>query len=350
MQLLYSSISDFLITIGCISLLRPLAIRIGLVDTPHGRKQHSGHVPLIGGIAMLLGFLFALLTLPVSLQPYRSFIAGSALLVFVGVLDDFHELSAKARFVAQALSALIMVLWGKVALHNLGNLLFLGDIHLGFFSIPITIIAVIGIINAVNMTDGVDGLAGGLALIELAALLFLAKEDEVGTQIKILALTIAGLIGFLWFNFRFPWRKQALVFMGDAGSMFLGFTLVWFLVDLSQGQHKLVAPAVMLWIMALPLFDIIGVMLRRLQKRQSVFSPDREHLHYLLKDVGFTTPQVTLTLCGIAAIFALVGILFDKMQIAEGVIFFSFLIMFGIYLWSLRYLRNKINNNKVLPA
>src|SRR5262245_59089903 len=155
MQVLYSSISNFIITIGCISLLRPLAVRINLVDAPHGRKQHEGHVPLIGGIAMFLGVLFALLTLSISLQPLRGFIAGCALLVFIGVLDDFHELSARARLVAQAAAGLIMVLWGKVALHSLGNLLFLGDIHLGWFSLPITVLAVIGIINAVNMTDGV---------------------------------------------------------------------------------------------------------------------------------------------------------------------------------------------------
>ncbi len=294
----------FMITFACLYLLQSLAIRIGLVDAPHGRKQHQGHVPLIGGIAIFLGFLFALLTLPVSLQPYRSFIAGCALLVFIGVLDDFHELSARARLVAQTVAGLIMVLWGKVALQSVGNLLFLDSIHLGIFSLPITVFAVIGIINAVNMTDGIDGLAGGLALIELSALAFLAIHGGATGQAIILLLIIASLLAFLWFNIRFPWRKQALVFMGDAGSMLLGFTLVWFLVDFSQGQHKLLAPAAMLWIMAVPLFDISGVIIRRLQKRQSPFLPDREHLHYLLKDAGLSITQVTLIIWGAALIFA----------------------------------------------
>lgn len=335
----------FITTFICLWLLQPLAIRIGLVDSPRGRKQHEGHVPLIGGIAIFLGFLFSLLTLSISLLPFRSFIAGCALLVFIGVLDDFHELSARARFVAQAVAGLIMVLWGKVTLHSFGNLVFLGNLHLGILSLPITVLAVIGIINAVNMTDGIDGLAGGLAFIELAALLFLAIHSSATTEATIIMLIMASLLAFLWFNVRFPWRKRALVFMGDAGSMLLGFTLVWFLVDLSQGHNKLIAPASMLWIMAIPLFDIIGVMIRRLQKRQSVFLPDREHLHYLLKDLGFTTSQVTLTLWIAALIFAVIGIALAKLHISESIIFLGFLITFAIYLWCLSYLRNKIGNN-----
>ncbi len=330
----------FIATFACLWLLQPLAIRIGLVDAPRGRKQHQGHIPLIGGIAMFLGFLFSLLTLSISLLPYRSFIAACALLVFVGVLDDFHELSARARLVAQAAAGLIMVLWGQISLHSFGNLLFIGNLHLGMLSLPVTLIAVIGVINAVNMTDGVDGLAGGVTLIELATLLFLAIQGNVFNDAVILLLIMASLLAFLWFNFRFPWRKQALVFMGDAGSMFLGLALVWFSVDLSQGHHYLAAPAVMLWILAIPLFDTTGVIIRRLQKRQPVFSPDREHLHYLLKDAGFTTLQVTLILYITALILAGIGVLLNKLHIAEGIIFVSFLFMFGIYLLVLRYLRN----------
>lgn len=340
---LISPATAFLTAVVCLRMLQPLAVKIGLVDTPRGRKQHEGHIPLIGGIAMFLGFLFGLLTLDISLLAYRGFIAGAALLVFVGVLDDFHELSARARFIAQTVAGLMMVLWGKVALHSFGNLFFFGNISLGILSAPVTVIAVIGIINAINMTDGVDGLAGGLTLIAFSALAWLALEAGAIVSATVLSLIAASLLAFLCFNYRFPWRRRALIFMGDAGSMFLGFALVWFLVELSQGRHRLLAPAAMLWIIALPLFDIIGVIIRRLQTRRSVFSPDREHLHYLLKDAGLTTLQVTLIMHGAALALAVTGIFLSKAHIAEGIIFLGFLCVFAVYLFVLSYLRKNLN-------
>ena len=142
----------FCITVFCILLLRPLALRLGLIDTPDIRKQHQGNIPLIGGLAMLMGLLVGLLTLPISLQKYRSFIAGSALLVFVGLLDDFQELSAKSRFFAQIVAVLLMIFWGKNYIAHLGNLIFLKDIYLGhYISLIVTLIAGLGIINAINI-------------------------------------------------------------------------------------------------------------------------------------------------------------------------------------------------------
>lgn len=109
---LFSASIAFFVTLLCIFLLKPLALRLGLVDVPNDRKHHQYHTPLIGGLAMFMGFLAALLTLPISLQHYRSFIAGSALLVFVGLLDDFHELSPRSRFFAQIFALLLMYFWG----------------------------------------------------------------------------------------------------------------------------------------------------------------------------------------------------------------------------------------------
>src|SRR5690349_200444 len=113
---LLANLVAFFTTIGCIWLLRPLAIRLDLVDSPGGRKQHAGHIPLVGGLAMFLGFLFSLLTLPISLTDYRPLLAGCSLLVFIGILDDFHELPARARFAAQIAAALLMTAWGNVSI------------------------------------------------------------------------------------------------------------------------------------------------------------------------------------------------------------------------------------------
>ena len=172
---LFSASVVFVISCMGIFLLKPLALRLGLMDTPNNRKQHQGDVPLIGGLAMMMGVLVGLLTLPISLQHYRSFIAGSALLVFVGLLDDFHELSPKSRFFVQLASVFLIVFWGKLQITYLGYLVFYKDILLGHYtSLWVTIIAGLGIINAINMVDGVDGLAASLVLVELILLIYCA--------------------------------------------------------------------------------------------------------------------------------------------------------------------------------
>jgi len=226
---------------------------------------------------MFMGFFVALLTLPISLQHYRSFIAGSILLVFVGLLDDLHELSPRSRFLAQIFSLLLMFFWGQIKLTYLGNLFFYKAQGLGFCSLPVSVIAGLGIINAINMVDGMDGLAGSLVLVELILLFYCAVISGQLPSAYLLFLMMVVVVAFLWLNFQIPGRSHAKVFMGDAGSMFLGFTLVWFLIELSQIGAHAITPVTMLWIMALPLFDTTAVMLYRLSKKRSLFSSDRQH-------------------------------------------------------------------------
>jgi UDP-GlcNAc:undecaprenyl-phosphate/decaprenyl-phosphate GlcNAc-1-phosphate transferase len=335
----------FCITLLCIFLLKPLALRLGLIDTPNSRKQHQGNIPLIGGLAMFMGFVLALLTLPISLQHYRSFIAGAALLVFTGLLDDFRELSPRSRFLAQIFALLLMFFWGGVKLTHFGNLIFYKTISLGVCSLPITIIAGLGIINAINMTDGIDGLAGTLVSIELFFLIFCALIIGQFLAAYILLVMGATLLAFLWLNFRFPSRAHAQVFMGDAGSMFLGFVLVWFLIELSQGASA-ITPVTMLWIMAVPLYDTTVVMLYRAIKKRSIFSSDREHCHYLLAELNFSDAKISLILGSINLICAMVGLLAYYNDLAEGMMFIGFLMLFVLYFISIIYLRYKLDRKK----
>lgn len=331
----------FFITFCFTYLLFPLAKRLGLVDMPGGRKRHQGEIPLIGGITMFIGFSFAILTLDTSMREFRAFFASSLLLIIIGVLDDFRELSARARFVAQIVAALIVTLWGNNVLYDLGNILFMGDIHLSYWGILVTIIAIVGVINAVNMTDGLDGLAATLTLSELSMLSILAKLDHQIVSMHILLIIICVLFAFLIFNFPFPkLRKQAYIFMGDAGSMFLGFTLAWFLVSLSQGAHPAAKPVTMLWIMALPLFDATYVIIDRIRKRQSPFHANHDHLHYVLSQLGFDNLQIVLIISGVSLLLGIGGIMAGIEGVSEGVIFFSFLFLFVIY-WILMHIMSK---------
>lgn len=337
----FPTLVTFFITFFCIILLKSLALRIGLIDTPSNRKQHQGNIPLIGGLAMLMGLLVGLLTLPISLQHYRSFIAGAALLVFIGLLDDFHELSPKSRFFAQILAVLLMIFWGHVHIIHLGNLIYYKDIFLGYYSsLVVTIIAALGIINAINMLDGVDGLAANLVLVELALLIYCAVYTGQFLSVHILLLLMASVVAFLWFNFPLPGRLHAQVFMGDAGSLFLGFSLVWFLISLTQGGLKSITPVTMLWIMAIPLFDTTSVMLYRLRKGRSVFCSDRHHIHHILLALSFSPLQINILLGGTNFVLGLIGLIIFHYQLKESLVFFSFLIIFAIYFFGSSYLRN----------
>ena len=336
----------FCITVFCILLLRPLALRLGLIDAPDIRKQHQGNIPLIGGLAMLMGLLAGLLTLPISLQNYRSFIAGLALLVFVGFLDDFQELSAKSRFFAQIVAVLLMIFWGKNYISHLGNLIFSKDIHLGhYISLIVTLIAGLGIINAINMIDGVDGLAGTLVLVELILLIGCAIITQHFSATMLLLLLAVSVLGFLCFNFPFPGRANAQIFMGDAGSMLLGFALVWFLIELSQSIFRPITPVTMCWIMSVPLFDATAVMLYRLIKGQSVVFSDRQHGHHLLLALNFSPLQINLLFGCANFVLGLVGLCAFYYQFNESMMFIGFLMLFIIYFLTVNYCRKLLIKN-----
>lgn len=335
---LFSLVVAFSVTILSILMLKPLALRVNLVDTPGGRKKHQGQIPLIGGLAMFIGLFFSLLTLHLSLSEFRSFIAASGLLMTTGLLDDFHELSPRARFLLQILAALLMTAWGGIIVDHLGDLFYLGNIVLGNWGLPFTVIAIVGVINAVNMTDGVDGLAGSLALVECALFGYLALSADLIIDSHIILLVVSVLIAFLLFNF--PSQKRPLnatIFMGDAGSMVLGFILVWFAVRLSQQSVDAAQPVTMLWILAIPLWDMCAVMIFRLSKLRSPFAPDRNHFHHLLLYRGLSSRQITLIISAMALILGCLGIFMERIGIIEGVRFDLFILLFVFYLLIVKY-------------
>tara|TARA_B100000989_G_scaffold299034_1_gene292277 strand:- start:7041 stop:8105 length:1065 start_codon:yes stop_codon:yes gene_type:complete len=330
--LLVAASVAFLVTLGFLHLLAPVAQHLNLVDKPGGRKQHEGSIPLIGGMAMFLGFAFAALTLPISLANYRSYLAATALLVIIGVLDDFHELRPRYRLYTQIIAGLLMAIWGGNLLYDLGDLVFLGNIHLGWFAVPFTVVAVVGTINAVNMTDGVDGLASGLCVIQFAMMAILAMIAQLLQPAHILWVIIAGSLGFVALNFPLPGRKQASVFMGDSGSMFLGFTVTWFLVELSQQPQQAFAPVTILWILAVPIFDITTVTIKRIRNKQSPFKASRDHIHHILLAMGCSRRLTTWLILFMAIILAASGALGYLFQIADGIMFLSLIIVYLIYL------------------
>jgi len=320
-----------------IYFLQPRAVHIGVVDKPGDRAIHDGHTPLIVCISIFSGFVLTCLLLDLPLSTLGTFFAASFILVFIGVLDDFHELSTRARFVAQIIAALLMAMWGGLVLWDFGDRSFVGIIELGMFAVPITVFCTVGVINALNMSDGLDGLAGGLCSVTLAAMAYLAWQANRLDDLHVLLVLLAAVVGFLVLNVRTPWRKRAGVFMGDAGSMFLGFALVWFLIGLSQGEQRAFTPVTALWIFALPLLDTGCTMLRRIRKGQSPFQADREHFHHILQLAGYTVAQSVAIMWSIAVLLAVIGVVGYQLGVADGVMFYGFLVLSGCYYWGMTH-------------
>jgi UDP-GlcNAc:undecaprenyl-phosphate GlcNAc-1-phosphate transferase len=178
------------------------------------------------------------------------------------------------------------------------------------------------------MLDGVDGLVGTVALCQLALILFLSYQSGILLDTQVIWILIAAILGYLWFNFPLPGRKHAKVFMGDAGSMFLGFALVWFSIYLSQPPHRVASPTTFLWILIVPLFDITGVICRRLLHKKSPIRPDREHIHHLLEALGFSKFWTVIFLGLITLIFGGLAIAAYHYKINAGIVFLVFLLLF----------------------
>ena len=338
---LYALISaSALFTIIFITTLRSVSTKINLVDKASHRKLHTGEIPLIGGISIFLGFIFSLLLSPIFLGEYRILFAVCIVIIIIGCLDDLHELSSTTKFVIEILLGFICIFWGKIELLSLGDIVFLGEIQLGLLSLPFTIFCIIGIVNSINMLDGSDGLVGTTSVIQLSFLAYIAYESRLWNDYYIIILLIQAIIGFLCFNLPLKYirRNNLLVFLGDNGSLFIGMFLTWFLIKFSQDELTFVSPVVMLWIMALPIYDTIAVMIQRTLKGFSVLEAKRDHFHHSFNIKNPKKIIIFATTINIS--FGTTGLLLKKYNVYDGysLIIFTFI--------SIIYLYWKLNNHK----
>ncbi|MEZ9390161.1 UDP-N-acetylglucosamine--undecaprenyl-phosphate N-acetylglucosaminephosphotransferase [Vibrio lentus] len=339
-------------------LMRKVAKSIGLVDKPNARKLHNGTIPLVGGISICLSIGQFIAANPNVIAHSYLFLSCITILVMVGALDDKFDLSFKVRLLIQALLSMGMMYFADLRLQNIGDIFGIGAIHLGGLSPLITILAVIGAINAFNMVDGIDGLLGGLSIVTFAGIAILLKVESQHGLAYLCIIFITAIIPYILMNLGILGRKRK-VFMGDAGSMMIGFTVIWLLLGASQQESSfLMRPITALWLIAIPLMDMTAIMFRRIRRGDSPFKPDREHLHHIFQRLGFTPRQTLTIICLIASGFASVGILGELYGVKESVMFFLFLTSFLLYTIAMSYvwritswIRNKkgISHNKNNP-
>ncbi|SUB84164.1 Undecaprenyl-phosphate alpha-N-acetylglucosaminyl 1-phosphate transferase [Pragia fontium] len=327
----------FLFSLAFLFIVRKIAQKIGLVDKPNYRKRHQGAIPLVGGISVYAGICLYLFLNWNEIKQPGIYLICAGVLVVVGAFDDRFDISVKFRATIQALIAIAMMYFAGLYLSNLGEILGPWDVSLGPLGYLVTLFAVWGSINAFNMVDGIDGLLGGLACVTFGALgILLVLDGQAFLGYWCFAI-IAAIIPYLLLNLG-AFGKRYKVFMGDAGSTLIGFTIIWILLQSTQGVGHPMNPVTALWVIAIPLIDMIAIMYRRLRKGMSPFSADRQHIHHLIMRAGFTSRQAFVLITFAAAILAAIGVVGEHIPfVSEWMMLALFLLAFILYGYCIKH-------------
>ncbi len=287
-QFLYSFCLALVLSLVLIPILIKVSSYLRLVDNPSGsaRKLHTAPIPRSGGLAIILSAAIALLLVLPSDSSLNSFIISCLVIVGFGLLDDLVELKPKSKLFGQALGVSLAMAGGMV----ITDVPFIGEAP-AWFCYSLTFVFVMGVINGVNFSDGMDGLAAGTTLMAMVTLFVISLEAN-NTLVAAISLAIcAALVGFLRFN-----THPAVIFMGDAGSQFLGFTVAWMSITVSQDPLSPMTTLMPLLILGIPVMDILQVVPVRIKKKLPLPGPDKEHFHHQIAKFGFYQAEVVTTI------------------------------------------------------
>lgn len=317
---LVSSFLAFVTTIAFMFSLRPVAVAVGLVDVPGGRKRHDGPVPVVGGIAMAIGLGFGATLVP-NPQLWDTLSLAIYMMVVIGTIDDRFDLPPQTRLIAQTCAALLVTFGTGVVITDLGAPLFF-ELSLGPLGPPFTVLFIMTVINGFNVIDGLDGLAGGLAFLALCVLAVFGFGTDVFPLTVLLATVV---VAFLLFNLPLGFNRPVRAFMGDAGSTALGLAIASIGIALSQGEGARISPVVGLWLVAVPIFDLFAAIMRRIADGKSPFAPDHEHLHHTLVASGLTRRAALLVMLSFGVVCTAVAVVAHLLSPPDGVLLFAWL-------------------------
>jgi len=338
-------VTSFVCALLSIKVMKPLAEGFGLVDKPCSRKNHSGHIPLIGGISIYIAVLICTSVWLTNFQDLQLYLIASTLTVFIGMVDDKYDLSVRIRIFGQVIIASIIVNGAGINISQLGNLFGFGFVDLGWFGVLFTYLSIMVLMNAFNMVDGIDGLLGMLSLTTFLGIALLFFLNEKYEDLIIPIIIGVALLPYLIFNMKNFNNKLNKIYMGDAGSMFIGLTIIILLSKGTQGIEASFKPVIALWLVAIPLMDMLAVIIRRVRKGNSPFKPDRDHLHHILLKSGFTQNQSLIFITLVAVLFSGIGILGQVNNWSESMLLCAFVLLFIVYSRVLKYVSLKVNSN-----
>jgi UDP-GlcNAc:undecaprenyl-phosphate GlcNAc-1-phosphate transferase len=328
---IFSFFISFIAVFGFVLVLRPIANNVGLLDKPGPRKQHLGNIPLIGGLAIYASITICSFVLTPFDSHYKMYLISTSFMVLIGVLDDYHDIDAKLRLIAQCLVGSLMVFGSDLYIHELGALFSNEVVELGTFGPIFTVLAVVTCINAFNMSDGVDGLVGAISLNTFMSIGVLVVYGGAHFDNSFTSILVGAVLAFMFFNFGTFKDRRYKIFMGDAGSMLMGLTVIWLITFTTQSSNPLMRPITAVWIIAVPLIDMFSVMLRRILSGNSPLQANRDHLHHLILSKGYSNSNTTLIIGGLSALLCSIGILSELMAISETLMASLFIALFLFY-------------------
>ncbi len=296
----------FAVSFATTPIVKMFAEKVGAIDVPtEARRVHDHPIPRMGGMAIFLGFLISVLLFVDVTRPVRGILLGAVLIVACGAIDDVVSLNAWLKLFVQIIAAVIAVAHGVVieVLRNPASITEDQALILGALAVPVTILWIVGITNAVNLIDGLDGLAVGVSTISAITMLVVALLVSEGNIAVVLAALMGGCVGFMPYNV-----NPAKIFMGDTGSLLLGYVLSTVSVIGMFKFYAIVTFVVPIMALALPLFDTLAAIIRRLMRGQSPFTPDRGHLHHKLIDMGLSQKQAVAILYSVSAVLGLCAV------------------------------------------
>lgn len=292
--------------------VKNLAVKVGAVDAPNQRKVHTRIMPRMGGLAIYIGYMVAFfLFVPyTSLSEMLGIFIGSSIVMIVGMLDDKYQLSPKWKLLGQLVATAIVVIPFGLKI-GVVNLPYSGSIDfssgwLVWLAVPITMFWIVGVTNAVNLIDGLDGLSAGVSAIAagtMGVMALLMDDYKVATYCFVL---LGAILGFLYFNFH-----PARLFMGDTGSLFLGFNLAALSI-MGFKEALFVSFIIPIVVLGVPLWDTFFAIVRRIVNKKPISSPDKGHLHHCLLNMGLSHRSTVLTIYSISIFFGMMAILLTK--------------------------------------
>lgn len=264
-----------------------LAIKVGALDAPDARKVHTRPIPRMGGLAIYAAFVLAVLASMYVSREVMGLLVGGTVILIVGIIDDLKPLPARVKLLGQILAAAVLVMF-DIRIEWLTNPF--GDmLYVEYLSIPLTILWVVGLTNTVNLIDGLDGLAAGVSTIASVTILLVALQQNFWTVAVLTAALAGSALGFLQHNF-----NPAKIFMGDTGSMFLGYMLAAISILGAVKSAATIALIVPIVALGLPILDTAFAIIRRYMSGRPIFKPDKGHLHHRLLEMGLTQKQAVL--------------------------------------------------------
>jgi len=323
-EIIYMIAIPFLFVLLIIPFVKKIANHIGAMDIPNSRKVHSHPIPRLGGLGIYFGFVLGYVLFGTMSLRMNAILIGSFIIILTGVVDDIKPMPAKVKLLFQIIAAGVVAFYGEILLKDLSAFGFY--ISFGHFSYLITILFIVGIINCINLIDGLDGLAAGLSSIYFLTIgiVIVWSKHTFGLDAIITFIMLGSTLGFLCHNF-----NPAKIFMGDTGSMFLGY-IIAIIALLGFKNVTMTTLLVPICLLAIPIMDTLLAIIRRIINKKPITMPDKQHLHHQLLNMGLSHKNVVLVIYLIDIILAgamLIYMLYDR---TIGVIIYSvlFIIIF----------------------